>query len=83
MIAERVSAGLARKSATTCSRWAERYRVMGEPYPGPWRFRHHPWLRGMMDSDAELNIGMKAAQIGYSEAVLNRTFFTLDVKKQD
>ena len=83
MIAERVSAGLARKSATTCSRWAERYRVMGEPYPGPWRFRHHPWLRGMMDSDAELNVGMKAAQIGYSEAVLNRTFFTLDVKKQD
>ena len=37
----------------------------------------------MMDSDAELNVGMKAAQIGYSEAVLNRTFFTLDVKKQD
>jgi hypothetical protein len=83
MIAERIAAGLARKAATTCSRWAERYRVMGEPFPGPWRFDHHPWLRGMMDSDAEFNVGMKAAQLGYSECVLNRSFFTLDVKKQD
>ena len=33
--------------------------------------------------NAELNVGMKAAQIGYTESVLNRTFFTLDVKRQD
>jgi hypothetical protein len=83
MIAERVSAGLARKSVTSCSRWAQTYRMMGEPFAGPWRFEHHPWLKGMHDSNAELNVGQKAAQMGYSETVLNRTFYTLDILKQD
>jgi hypothetical protein len=78
-----ISAGLQRRAVTTCSRWAETYRVMGEPFSGPWRFTYHPWLKGMMDSNAELNVGQKAAQMGYSECVLNRAFYTLDVLKQD
>lgn len=84
LIAERVASGLKRKSIVSCSRWAEAYRVMsGQDGPYPWRFTYHPWLKGMHDSDAEMNVGQKAAQMGYSENVLNRTYYTLDVKRQD
>lgn len=83
IIAERVAAGLKRKSLTSCSRWSCACRVMGRPYPGPWSFRHHPWLREMHDSEAELNVGQKSAQMGYTETVLNRTFYNIDVKGID
>lgn len=83
VIAERVASGLKRKSLTSCSRWACACRVMGRPYPGPWSFKYHPWLRAMHDSEAELNVGQKAAQVGYTETVLNRTFYNIDVKGID
>ena len=84
MIAERVSSGLKRKSIVSCSRWAEAYRIMcNEDGPYPWRFTYHPWLRGMHDSESEMNVGQKAAQLGFTECVLNRAFYTLDVKRQD
>lgn len=81
--AERIAGGLKRKSLTTCSRWSEAYRVMGKPYPGPWSFKHHPWLRGMHDSERELNVGQKSAQMGFTETVLNIVFFNIDVKGVD
>lgn len=81
--AERIAAGLKRKSLTTCSRWSEACRVMGRPYPGPWNFKHHPWLREMHDSEAELNVGQKSAQMGFTETVLNIVFFNIDVKGVD
>jgi len=56
---------------------------MGSPYPGPWTFDHHPWTREMCDSDAEMNIGQKAAQMGFTEVVLNRTFFNMDIRSLD
>lgn len=83
LIAERVASGLQRKSITSCSRWAEQYRIMGEPYPGKWTFKHHPWLREMHDSEAELNVGQKSAQVGFTETVLNKTFFKIDVQGVD
>jgi phage terminase large subunit GpA-like protein len=83
LIAERIAAGLKRKSLTKCSTWAEACRVMGRPYPGPWNFRHHPWLREMHDSVAEMNIGQKSAQMGYTETALNITFFKIDVQGID
>jgi len=83
LIAERVAAGLKRKSLTTCSRWAQACRVMGKPFPGPWSFRHHPWLREMHDSTAEMNVGMKSAQMGFTEWALNEAFFHIDVKSVD
>lgn len=52
---------------------------MGRPYPGKWTFRHHPWLEEMHDSKAELNIGQKSAQMGFTEWALNRTLFKIDV----
>jgi len=83
LLAERVSSGLKRKSITLPSKWAEQYRVMGQPYPGPWTFDRHPWLRGMHDSTAEFNVGQKAAQMGFTETVLNITFFYIDIHGVD
>lgn len=83
LLAERIQAGLKRKSLTTCSRWACECRVMGKPFPGNWSFRYHPWLREMHDSRAELNVGQKSAQVGFTETVLNKTFFKIDVEGVD
>lgn len=83
LMVERISAGLKRRTLTTCSRWSRACRVMGQPYPGPWSFVHHPWLEGMHDSEAEFNVGQKSAQMGYTEWALNRTFFMIDVKGMD
>lgn len=83
LLAERIASGLKRKSLTSCSRWSKACRVMGRPYPGPWSFTHHPWLEAMHDSEAELNIGQKSAQMGYTEWALNRTFYMIDAKGVD
>lgn len=83
LIAERIAAGLKRKTLTTCSKWAEAYRIMGKPFPGPWKFKYHPWLKEMHDSTAELNVGKKAAQVGFTETLLNISFFHIDVKDVD
>jgi len=56
---------------------------MGRPFPGPWSFLHHPWLKDMHDSESEMNIGQKSAQMGYTEWALNTTFFNIDVKGID
>lgn len=37
----------------------------------------------MHDSEGELNIGQKSAQMGYTETVLNRTFYSIDVQGTD
>lgn len=63
--------------------WAKRYRVMGEPFPGPWTWEHHPWTRDMLRSEAEENVGQKAAQMGFTEVVLNRALFTVVQRKRD
>lgn len=80
---ERITQGLQRKSITTPSKWACKYRVLGTPYPGPWTFKYHPWLREMHDSNSEINIGQKAAQMGYTEWALNIAFYYIDIKQVD
>lgn len=79
----RLKSGLARKSIQSCSKWAEMYRVMPKPFPGPWSHKHHPWLREMQDSTAYTNIGQKAAQMGFTEAMLNIAFYTIDILNED
>lgn len=76
---ERIANSLRRKSITTCSAWAEKYRVMGKPYPGPWSFLHHPWTRAMHDDKREFIVGQKAAQLGFTEVALNKTFYSIDI----
>jgi len=72
-----------RSSVTKASEWACKYRVMPKPFPGPWNFKHHPWTREMHDAQDELIVGMKAAQMGYTEAAINRSFFALDVLQEN
>lgn len=80
----RLSSGLRKKSITTCARWAEQFRVLGgKDFPGPWSFKHHPWLREMHNSKARMNIGQKSSQMGYTETVLNKTFFKIDIERVD
>lgn len=83
LMRERIASGLKRKSVTSCSKWAETYRFVDKPYVGNWSFKYLPWQRGMHDSDAPLNVGQKSAQAGYTETVLNRTFYMIDVKGVD
>lgn len=80
ILRSRISSGLRRKSITSCSKWAEAYRVMGQPFPGPWRFEHHPWAREMHDCESEEIVGQKAAQMAFSEWALNKTFYNIDVR---
>lgn len=70
--------GLHRNTLSVPSIWAERCRTMGEPFPGPYSFKYHPWTKEMLDTDHEECIGQKAAQMGFTEVMLNRAFFTID-----
>jgi hypothetical protein len=75
--------GLIDRTLTTCSRWAMKRRVMGQPLPGPYNFRYHPWAREPHDTRAPYCVVMKGAQLGLTEVAINRAFFTLDVLKRD
>jgi hypothetical protein len=77
VFAEVVTGGLKRKSIKRCSRWAQEYRVLkGKKLT----FVKHPWSRAMHDSTASFNAGMKAAQMAYSETMLDCTFFKMDIE---
>ena len=52
---------------------------MGQPFPGKWTFKYHPWVREMHDDTAEMVIGQKGAQLAYTETVLNKAFYNIDV----
>ena len=79
LLTQRISTGLKRTSIVTPSQWAQTYRVMGKPFSGLWGFDRHPWLKGMHESEASSNVGQKAAQMGFTETVLNITFFYIDI----
>lgn len=74
--------GLERKAVTSCSKWAQLYRIMGQPVPGPYSFTYHPWCKDMHDCEEETMVGMKAAQMGYTEVALNKTFYAMDILGQ-
>ena len=80
LLTERIATGLRRQSISTCSAWARNYRIMGSPCPGKWSFDHHPWTKEMHDCKEELVVGQKAAQMGFTEAALNKCFFAIDVE---
>lgn len=76
--------GLSRKTVNTASKWSERYRVIPtrDGVDKPWSFLYHPWLRGMHDCESEEIVGQKAAQMGYTELALNKTFYAIDILRQ-
>lgn len=80
---EGIAAGLKRRTLTSCSRWAEACMVLGgKDFPGPVKWNYHPWEKDMHDSNAQWNIGQKAAQMGFTNVVMGRTFFKIDVERQ-
>jgi len=52
---------------------------MGQPFPGPWSFKYHPWAKGMHDCTAEIMVGQKGAQLCYTEVGLNKSYYNIDV----
>jgi len=83
LMADRIAHGLRRSTASTPSKWAETYRIMSKPHPGPWTFKFHPWLREPHDTDSSVNVVMKAAQMGFTEWALNKTFYNIDIAGVD
>jgi hypothetical protein len=84
IFAKRIAAGLHRHSITTASDWACNYRIMGgKSFPGKWSFKYHPWLKDMHDCSNQLAVGQKAAQMGYTECMLNLVFYHMDVNSSD
>lgn len=79
LAAERISFGLKRTTLTKCSDWTQEYRVMGAPFPGPYRFKYFPWSREIHDYDAEMIVSQKAAQMSLTESAMNRAFYRLDM----
>ncbi len=75
--------GLVSRTLNTASRWVEHRRVMGEPFPGFYSFKYHPWCREITDSQAAYNTAMKSAQMGLTEVAINMAFYTVDVLKRD
>lgn len=80
---EVLNQGLVSRTLSTCSRWVTKRRIMGEPFPGNYSFKYHPWCKEIHDSSASFNTIMKAAQLGLTEVAINVAFFTVDVKKRD
>lgn len=79
-----IQKGLGRKTINKASSWSTKYRIMdSEIYRGPWDFKWYPWLKEMHDSDAELNVGAKAAQVGFTETLINIAFYHIDVNSFD
>lgn len=82
---ERIATGLKRNNVRDPAKWAEMYRVMANDDNNivknePWSFRYRPWLRGMHLSPNKRNVGQKAAQMGYTETLLNLAFYAIDVQ---
>lgn len=81
-LAENLSQRLKRKTQVVPSRWAQACVVLGEPFAGPLSFTYHPWTEAMINSEAEINVGMKAAQMGYSITTLCRSLYLIDIRKE-
>lgn len=85
VFAERIATGLKRNNVRDPAKWAEMYRVMANDDGNivknePWSFRYRPWLKGMHLSQNKRNVGQKAAQMGYTETLLNLAFYAIDVQ---
>ncbi len=78
-----IADGLKSQTMTSCSRWAMNRRVMSGDFAGNYGFKYHPWCKEIHDSTAPFTSCMKAAQIGLSEAAINRAFYTIDVLGKD
>ncbi len=77
-----LASGLLRKSASTCSKWAEEYVVVGKPIPGKVTWKWHPWSQEWHDYSGSWT-GMKAAQLAMTQSAIDRCLFTIDIRRND
>ncbi len=80
LFAERIQTGLSRHSISSASKWATKYRMMKD---GPSSFDKYPWQIEMLDSTHERCVGQKAAQMGFTEVLLNLAFYCIDFLGKD
>jgi len=84
--AEGLSSNVVRRGITSCSEYANRYRMIkpkkGSVIPTNFDFKYYPWIKEMHDSTATRNVGQKSAQMAYTELILNWSFFKMDIKKE-
>src|SRR4051812_48471772 len=78
ILKEQIAVGALRKSATSCSRWAELHRIIGNP-GRPYSFDRTPWCRAMHDHEGSW-CSAKAAQMGVTETGLNIALHAIDIK---
>jgi hypothetical protein len=83
LLRQGIASSLSSKDIDTCVKWAARRRVMGQPFPGPYTWKYHPWVKELHNSRAPFNFVMKGAQLGVTEAAINRAFYVLDILKRD
>jgi len=81
--AEVLEEGLVSRTLRRRSRWVEHRRIMGEPLPGNYSFKYHPWCRELHDAQSSYISVMKGAQLGVTEVAINVAFHTVDVLKRD
>lgn len=80
LFAERIQTGLSRHAVSSASKWATKYRIMKD---GPWNFANYPWQVEMHDTKHERCVGQKAAQMGFTEVLLNLAFYCIDILGKD
>lgn len=78
-----IADGLQSNSLTSCFRWATKRRWMTGDFEGWYSDKHHPWVREMHNSEAPINYAMKGAQLGVTEVLINKAFYTIDQLKRD
>lgn len=79
-----IARGLERKSAQTCSRWSELYRIIQDPKTKELeRLSHkfHPWTKEMRDTRKNW-VSPKATQMGITEVGLDVALYSIDVLKR-
>jgi hypothetical protein len=81
-LAEKIIDGVNRKSASSCSRWAELYRKINDPKTKELKnlsHRYHPWTKELRDC-LQSWCSPKAAQMGITEVGLDVALFNIDVR---
>ena len=74
--ARAVQAKLLRNSIKNAAEWALTYRIIGGK---KWTFARHPWLYEPHTYMGPEGHAMKAAQIGFTEYLMNLTFMLIDI----
>ncbi len=78
-----IADGLQNQTLTTCLRWANKRRIMGGDFPGPYSVKYHPWIKEIINTEAPTTYVMKSAQAGATEAGICRALYSIDQLRKD